>query len=207
MGLYILNMLFKATVIGSILTLILNPLLPHPEPHTAGTVFNQSPVVKAQTLTVSATTPATIVDREVSTATSIAELNAQRAAQAAAQAAAQQAAALQQAQAKIATLQPDATGAQAEALKQLAAHGWGADQFSCLNQLWNRESSWRINATNTSSGAYGIPQALPGNKMASAGPDWETNPATQIKWGLKYITDRYGTPCGAWAHSQATNWY
>lgn len=200
-------MLFKATVIGSILTLILNPLLPHPEPQTEEMVFNQSPVVKTQTLTVSATTPATVVDREVSTATSMDEITAQRAAQAAAAEAARKAEEAKQAQAKIANLRPDATGAQAEALTQIEAHGWGADQFSCLTLLWNRESGWRVNATNTSSGAYGIPQALPGNKMASAGSDWETNPATQIKWGLKYITDRYSTPCGAWAHSEAAGWY
>lgn len=200
-------MLFKATVIGSILTLILNPLLPHPEPQTEEMVFNQMPVVKTQTLTVSATTPATIVDREVSTATSMEELNAQRAAQAAAAEAARKAEEAKQAQAKIANVRPDASGAQAEALNQIEAHGWGTDQFSCLTLLWNRESGWRVNATNTSSGAYGIPQALPGSKMASAGSDWETNPATQIKWGLKYITDRYSTPCGAWAHSEATGWY
>ena len=94
-----------------------------------------------------------------------------------------------------------------------ADRGWGADQFSCLNLLWNRESQWNYKAANPSSSAYGIPQALaapggaPGSKMASAGADWRTNPATQIKWGLDYIADRYGTPCGAWGHSQSTGWY
>ena len=73
-------------------------------------------------------------------------------------------------------------------------------------KLWNRESGWRTTAQN-SSGAYGIPQALPGSKMASAGADWRTNAATQIKWGLGYISGRYGTPCGAWGHSQSTGWY
>jgi hypothetical protein len=82
----------------------------------------------------------------------------------------------------------------------------GSDQFNCLVSLWNRESHWNVTATNPN-GAYGIPQALPGNKMASAGPDWQTNATTQITWGLGYITGRYGTPCGAWAHSQATGWY
>jgi hypothetical protein len=85
--------------------------------------------------------------------------------------------------------------------------GWGSAQFSCLDKLWTRESGWNYRATNPSSGAYGIPQALHGSDMASAGSDWRTNPVTQIKWGLDYISDRYGTPCGAWAHSQSTGWY
>lgn len=88
-----------------------------------------------------------------------------------------------------------------------ADRGWGASEFSCLDSLWSKESGWSWNANNASSGAYGIPQSLPGSKMSSAGSDWSTNPATQIKWGLGYIADRYGTPCGAWAHSQAANWY
>jgi hypothetical protein len=85
--------------------------------------------------------------------------------------------------------------------------GHGLSQFPCLNKLWNKESHWNVKAHNSSSGAHGIPQALPGNKMASAGSDWQTNPATQIKWGLGYIKGRYGTPCSAWAHSQSTGWY
>ena len=89
----------------------------------------------------------------------------------------------------------------------LASHGWGDDQWSCLSSLWQRESGWNPSAANPSSGAYGIPQALPGSKMASAGSDWRTNPATQIKWGLGYIKGRYGSPCGAWAHSQSVGWY
>jgi uncharacterized protein YabE (DUF348 family) len=87
------------------------------------------------------------------------------------------------------------------------ARGWGEDQWSCLDALWSRESGWRTNASNGSSGAYGIPQALPGSKMASAGADWQTNPATQITWGLGYITGRYGTPCGAWDFFSARRWY
>lgn len=79
-------------------------------------------------------------------------------------------------------------------------------QFGCLVQLWNRESGWRVNAANPS-GAYGIPQALPGSKMASAGPNWRTNPTTQIKWGLGYIKSRYKTPCGAWSAFQSQGWY
>ncbi|MDA0566000.1 lytic transglycosylase domain-containing protein [Streptomonospora sp. S1-112] len=90
----------------------------------------------------------------------------------------------------------------------LADYGWGADQFSsCLEPLWEKESGWNPSAENPSSGAYGIPQALPGSKMATAGSDWQTNPATQIEWGLGYIQDRYGSPCEAWAHSQANGWY
>jgi hypothetical protein len=89
----------------------------------------------------------------------------------------------------------------------LGDFGWSGSQFGCLVSLWNRESHWQINAANPSSGAYGIPQALPGSKMASAGPDWRTNAETQIKWGLGYIQDRYGSPCGAWGHSLAHGWY
>lgn len=99
------------------------------------------------------------------------------------------------------------SGARAYAAGQVAARGWGADQNSCLVNLWNRESGWRYNAMNSSSGAYGIPQSLPGGKMASAGADWLSNSQTQINWGLGYITSRYSTPCGAWAHSEATGWY
>jgi uncharacterized protein YabE (DUF348 family) len=87
-----------------------------------------------------------------------------------------------------------------------AARGWGSDQFSCLYQLWDHESGWRVDAQNPS-GAYGIPQALPGDKMAAYGADWQTNPTTQIKWGLDYIGGRYGTPCDAWNWWQANGWY
>lgn len=96
---------------------------------------------------------------------------------------------------------------QAEAASQMQAYGWGADQLTCLISLWQKESNWNSTAENPSSGAYGIPQSLPGTKMASAGADWRTNPATQIKWGLSYIAERYQTPCGAWGHSVAVGWY
>jgi len=102
---------------------------------------------------------------------------------------------------------PDPGSAQAIAYDMVLARGWGDDQFACLVALWNKESGWRVNAYNAGSGAYGIPQALPGSKMATAGADWETNPATQISWGLGYVGGRYGTPCGAWDHSQRTGWY
>ena len=85
--------------------------------------------------------------------------------------------------------------------------GFGMDQFSCLDSLWVRESNWSVTADNPTSSAYGIPQALPGSKMATAGADWADNPATQIRWGLGYIRDTYGSPCAAWGHSQANNWY
>ena len=89
----------------------------------------------------------------------------------------------------------------------LADFGFGDDQFSCLDSLYMSESGWNIHADNPSSSAYGIPQALPGSKMASAGSDWEHNAATQIKWGLGYIKSSYGTPCGAWSFKQGHNWY
>ncbi|GAA3157238.1 MULTISPECIES: aggregation-promoting factor C-terminal-like domain-containing protein [Streptomyces] len=82
-----------------------------------------------------------------------------------------------------------------------------ADQFQCFSNIVNHESTWNYRAVNPSSGAYGLVQALPGSKMASAGADWQTNPATQIKWGLNYMNDRYGSPCGAWSFWQANNWY
>lgn len=101
---------------------------------------------------------------------------------------------------------PDPGSAKAIALEQVTARGWGSSEYDCLVALWQKESSWNVYAYNPS-GAYGIPQSLPGSKMASAGADWQTNPATQISWGLTYIGGVYGTPCGAWAHSQSVNWY
>lgn len=88
-----------------------------------------------------------------------------------------------------------------------AERGWTGSQWQCLNSLWTKESNWNPSADNPTSSAYGIPQSLPGSKMASKGADWATNPATQIAWGLDYIAGSYGTPCGAWSHSQAVNWY
>jgi hypothetical protein len=86
-------------------------------------------------------------------------------------------------------------------------YAWDNAQFICLENLWNHESGWNHLALNRSSGAYGIPQSLPGNKMASAGSDWRTNPQTQIRWGLSYIENRYQTPCGAWNHFLRKRWY
>jgi hypothetical protein len=117
------------------------------------------------------------------------------------------------------TVQPaaqSATGAQAAtaasgspqqiAAAMLASFGWSSSEFSCLDPLWAHESGWSVTAANPD-GAYGIPQALPGSKMASAGPDWQTSAATQIRWGLEYIRGTYGSPCAAWGHEQATGWY
>ncbi len=97
--------------------------------------------------------------------------------------------------------------AQSTAKRMLASFRWSTSQFSCLEPLWAGESGWNVTASNPSTGAYGIPQALPGSKMASAGPDWRTNAATQIRWGLTYIKGTYGSPCAAWSHAQADGWY
>ena len=86
-------------------------------------------------------------------------------------------------------------------------YGWTENDFNCLVKLWERESNWNPNAHNKSSGAHGIPQSLPASKMASEGDDYYTNGKTQIRWGLKYIKNRYGTPANAWAHSQQKGWY
>lgn len=88
-----------------------------------------------------------------------------------------------------------------------AQRGWTGSQWSCLEQLWTKESGWSHNAHNSSSGAHGIPQSMPGHKMSSAGADWATNPRTQIRWGLQYLASRYGNPCGGWAHFQRAGWY
>ena len=102
---------------------------------------------------------------------------------------------------------PDPGSAKAIAHDMVMARGWGEGEYDCLVSLWKKESGWNIYAYNAGSGAYGIPQALPGSKMASAGADWADNPATQITWGLGYISGRYGTPCGAWGASQSKGWY
>jgi len=89
----------------------------------------------------------------------------------------------------------------------LPKFGFSSDQFGCLDSLWTRESGWDPHAQNPSSGAYGIPQALPGSKMGAYGSDWADNPTTQIQWGLAYIRGSYGTPCGAWSEFQSQGWY
>jgi hypothetical protein len=101
----------------------------------------------------------------------------------------------------------DYSGNRATGCTLLLDAGFSIDHMSCLDNLWTKESGWNHRAQNPSSGAYGIPQALPGDKMASHGSDWQTNPATQIRWGLSYIANRYSTPCGAWQFFQNNNWY
>jgi hypothetical protein len=134
-----------------------------------------------------------------------------KAAEDAARAAAEQKAAEEQAAQEAAAALAAANtvdGAKATARQLMAStYGWGGDQFSCLESLWTKESGWNYQAYNADGGATGIPQALPGSKMAAAGADWQSNAATQIAWGLGYISSAYGTPCSAWSHSQAMNWY
>ncbi len=133
---------------------------------------------------------------------------AQPAVQATSQPRSQPAASAQPAPSATASAAPAASGSpQQIAQAMLASFGWSSSQFSCLDPLWAHESGWSVTAYNAGSGAYGIPQALPGSRMASAGPDWQTNAATQIRWGLEYIKGTYGSPCAAWDHEQATGWY
>lgn len=102
---------------------------------------------------------------------------------------------------------PDPNTAQATAYSIMGSFGFSPQTyFGCLLDLWNRESGWVYDAENAS-GAYGIPQSLPGDKMASAGADWQTDPATQIRWGLGYIKTVYGNPCSAWAFEEANGYY
>lgn len=105
--------------------------------------------------------------------------------------------------------QPDPAGAKLIAHRVMfSKYSWATEnQYDCLVSLWQKESNWRHTAENKQSGAYGIPQSLPGNKMATIAGDWRTNPETQILWGLKYIDGRYGTACNAWEHSKQKNWY
>jgi len=128
------------------------------------------------------------------------------------QSAQSQAAQSQSARGQAAAQSPAVTTAASGSPQQIAqamlgSFGWSSSQFSCLDPLWAHESGWSVSAYNAGSGAFGIPQALPGSRMASAGPDWQTNAATQIKWGLDYIKGTYGSPCGAWSHEEATGWY
>jgi hypothetical protein len=132
----------------------------------------------------------------------------QPAARSPAQPAAQSTTGAQPTQAATVTAAPAASGSpQQIAEAMLASFGWSSSQFSCLDPLWAHESGWSVTAYNPGSGAYGIPQAVPGSKMGSAGPDWQTDAATQIRWGLEYIKGTYGSPCAAWGHEQATGWY
>ncbi|MCJ1714782.1 phospholipase [Curtobacterium sp. VKM Ac-2922] len=144
-------------------------------------------------------------DKQDADAAAAAARAAEAAAKAKADADAAAAAAAQAAAAQAAANTPAGAKATAAALAS-SQYGWGADQFQCLNSLWTKESGWDYQAYNPS-GATGIPQALPGSKMATIASDWQTNATTQVTWGLKYIKDAYGSPCAAWSHSQATNYY
>ena len=132
---------------------------------------------------------------------------AKKAAAAQSPAATQAQAAAQPSQTATATILTASGSPQQIAEAMLGSFGWSSSEFSCLDPLWAQESGWSVSAYNAGSGAFGIPQALPGSRMASAGPDWQTDAATQIRWGLGYIKDTYGSPCGAWAHEEATGWY
>jgi hypothetical protein len=145
--------------------------------------------------------------RRAAAARAAARAAAERAAarRAAQQAAAQQAAAQQAATETTVSQLPSGSPKRIAEL-MLVQYRW-AGQFSCLSALWGQESSWDVYAENPSSGAYGIPQALPGSKMASAGADWQADAATQISWGLNYIRASYGSPCAAWDHEEAAGWY
>ena len=148
---------------------------------------------------------------EVADLTKVTKSEAEKLAAAAAaydQAQAQAAAAAAAAEAAELAAANTPDGARAFAAELAASqYGWGGEQYQCLDRLWQKESGWSYTAYNASSGATGIPQSLPGSKMATAGADWQTNARTQITWGLGYISSAYGSPCSAWSHSQSMNWY
>lgn len=148
---------------------------------------------------------------EVADLTKVTKAEAEKLAAAAAaydQAQAQAAAAAAAAEAAELAAANTPDGARAFAAELAASqYGWGGEQYQCLDRLWQKESGWSYTAYNASSGATGIPQSLPGSKMATAGADWQTNARTQITWGLGYISSAYGSPCSAWSHSQSMNWY
>ena len=102
---------------------------------------------------------------------------------------------------------PSQQAPQQIARTMLRSFGWTWRQFKYLNLLWEAESSWNVSAENPSTGAYGIPQAVPGSKMSAVGPDWQTDAATQIRWGLSYISAAYGSPRSAWEHEVSCGWY
>jgi len=107
------------------------------------------------------------------------------------------------------TKSEDLTSADPQTLARalMPQYGMSTSQFGCLDNIWSQESNWNVHADNPNSSAYGIPQALPGSKMSSAGPDWQNNAETQIRWGLNYIKERYGSACSAWSFKQGHGWY
>ena len=168
---------------------------------------SQAAAAKAATVKAAAAKAAAAKTAAAANAAAVAKANAAQAA--AAKAAAVKAAAKAKAKAKAAApvALNDPAGAQAYAASKLGSFGWSADQMQCLKRLWTKESEWRTTATNASSGAYGIVQSLPAEKMATAGADYRTNYRTQINWGLDYIKERYDSPCGALNWHLAHNWY
>ncbi|OII22986.1 hypothetical protein [Curtobacterium sp. MCBA15_013] len=161
----------------------------------------------ALTSRISSTVDATTAVADASAAQDKRDADAKAAAAAAAKrAAAERAAAAEAARKQAAANTVEGAKATASSLAS-SKYGWGSDQFQCLDNLWTKESGWNYQAVNANGGATGIPQALPGSKMATIASDWRTNATTQITWGLQYISDAYGTPCAAWSHSQASNFY
>ncbi|AOX67781.1 hypothetical protein BJK06_13225 [Curtobacterium sp. BH-2-1-1] len=161
----------------------------------------------ALTSRISSTVDATTAVADASAAQDKRDADAKAAAVAAAKrAAAERAAAAEAARKQAAANTVEGAKATASSLAS-SKYGWGSDQFQCLDNLWTKESGWNYQAVNANGGATGIPQALPGSKMATIASDWRTNATTQITWGLQYISDAYGTPCAAWSHSQASNFY
>ncbi len=161
----------------------------------------------ALTSRISSTVDATTAVADASAAQDKQDADAKAAAAAAAKrAAAERAAAAEAARKQAAANTVEGAKATASSLAS-SKYGWGSDQFQCLDNLWTKESGWNYQAVNANGGATGIPQALPGSKMATIASDWRTNATTQITWGLQYIIDAYGTPCAAWSHSQASNFY
>ncbi|MDP4333252.1 phospholipase [Curtobacterium sp. A7_M15] len=161
----------------------------------------------ALTSRISSTVAATTAVADASAAQDKRDADAKAAAAAAAKRAAQERAAAAEA-ARAQAAANTVAGAKSTASSMASSkYGWGSDQFQCLDSLWTKESGWNYQAVNANGGATGIPQALPGSKMATVGSDWQTNATTQITWGLQYISDAYGTPCAAWSHSQASNFY
>jgi hypothetical protein len=148
-------------------------------------------------------------DAKAAIAAGLSEVKAKQVAakKAAAKRAAEKAAAEARAAAKAEAMRNAQRNPRAIGRIMAAERGWTGRQWTCLNKLWTRESQWKWNADNPTSSAYGIPQALPGRRMAANGSDWATNPVTQIAWGLDYIAGRYGSPCNAWAHSERVGWY
>ena len=201
---------------------------PVSEAGTAGTELNSDRASRDQRITraaqraqlaaakQAAKRAATLGKQGQSIETQQAKLKAEKAADAKAEAeakakAAAEAAAAKEAQARVLAnrgYEPGTTDPR-EIARQILKnkYGYGASQFTCFNNIIMRESMWKVNATNPSSGAYGIPQALPGSKMATIASDWRTNPATQIIWGIEYMKKRYGSPCEAWSFKHSHGWY